>query len=188
MSSSCPLPPHYGVVQLANGRFYPLYAFGDETSASPSLSYLRWDLQAIPFAQGPMPEQGPVSFPCQSQAIEYCQRDNEEFDLLWYWNKHACEQELYPERNVWYREEMERLACSVQACSVASPPAIRNFTAGAVIYASIWVHFPDGPRCLQAQAPTLDEAIVALYDLLVAKLAPLMPLPFFSALREGSAM
>lgn len=182
---SCPLPPHYGVVQLANGRFYPLSIPDDDTRSSPYLSFLRWDVQYIPFAQGPMPKQGPVSFSCQAQAVQYCLRDNEECDLLWQWRKHACEQELFPERNVWYREEIERIACLVQHSGFASPHSIHSFTAGAVVYASVWIHFPGDYRRLQVQAPTLDEAIVVLYDLVVATLTSLIPSASVSEAREG---
>src|SRR5581483_2074284 len=91
------LPPHYGVAQLASGRFYPLSVSGEEPGElelSPSFSCLHWEDQRIPFALGSTPREGVVSFAQRTQAIQYCQRKEEEFALVWQWQQRACQEEL----------------------------------------------------------------------------------------------
>jgi len=169
------LPPHYGVAQLASGRFYPLYVSGEEPGEpelSPSFYCLRWEDQRIPFALGPLRREGVVSFAQRTQALQYCQREKEAFDLLWQWQQRACQAELYPERNAWYRDEIERLAHSGNCSLFLSRETVDCHCVGDEVYASIWVHLAKTYQAIRAKAPTIDEALVALYEQVTATFMP----------------
>nr|HET6902326.1 hypothetical protein [Ktedonobacteraceae bacterium] len=161
------LPSHYGVAQLASGRFYPLYVSGEEPGElelSPSFSCLHWGDQRIPFALGSTPREGVVSFEQHTHAIQYCQRNEEEFALLWQWQQYACQAELYPERNAWYRDEIERLAHAGDCPLLLSRETVDCLCIGTEVHAYIWVHLAGSYQAIRAKAPTLDEALVALYE------------------------
>ncbi len=104
-------PPGYAIARLADGRFAPLGTVPfqpDEPLAS--LFPLRWSAELIPQAQARHACDGDIiAFPSYQQALWWCQRSAETVCLLHHASVAALRSECYPERNIWYREETERL-------------------------------------------------------------------------------
>jgi hypothetical protein len=115
---------------------------------------LHWSVESlfgIPFALGSQPTTGYVSFRTYAQAFNFCHRRQEGFSLWSAWEKLAAQSELYPERNVWYREEIQRHTGEPIVCDCT----------GWTVYCSVFL--PDGTYCF-VRAATLDEAIERLYQ------------------------
>src|SRR5579875_696567 len=104
-------PPGYAIARLADGRFAPLGTVPfqpDEPLAS--LFPLRWSADLIPQAQARHACDGDIiAFPTYQQALWWCQRRAETVCLLHHASVAALRSECYPERNIWYQEEIERL-------------------------------------------------------------------------------
>ncbi len=104
-------PPGYAIARLADGRFAPLGTVPfqpDEPLAG--LFPLRWSAELIQEAQARHASDGDlIAFPTYQEALGWCQRRAETTRLLSQAAVAALRAECYPERNVWYREEIERL-------------------------------------------------------------------------------
>ncbi len=102
------LPDGYGVIEASNDRYYPAYvlSFGRD-EGMPQCSAL--SPQSIPYLPPCSDEHESVSFPHRTDAVAYCQHQ-EEYDRLssaWEQQANACE--LHPCRNAWYQEEIIQL-------------------------------------------------------------------------------
>jgi hypothetical protein len=151
------LPPDYHmVIAEMNGRYYPLRT--DETSTdtaivvrtSPQVEW-QWLLHYhTPYAIGTQPTEGVVSFPTYQAALNFCHRYQEDISLgiKWEWNN--ADIEWYPERNVWYLEEISRLTHDfVYAYSVGGEAHVGVFLKA---------------EYCKVHRPTMDEAIATLYE------------------------
>jgi hypothetical protein len=104
-------PPGYAIARLADGRFAPLGTVPFQPDEPlVSLFPLRWSAELIPQAQACHASDGDlIAFSTYQQALWWCQRRAETARLLYQAQVAALRSECYPERNVWYREETERL-------------------------------------------------------------------------------
>ncbi len=150
------LPSEYGlaIIEL-RGRFYPVRVKQEQdgTVHLDSPAHLFWEGEyewGIPFACGPQPTQGVVSFGTWKLAFDYCQRYHEQFGLLYQVGKLAADVEVYPEHNVWYREALRELGgdCLYVDGGTSS------------VYGSMFV---GGMHC-SVFAATVDEAVARLYQ------------------------
>jgi hypothetical protein len=106
------LPPAgYAIARLADGRFAPLGTVPFQPDEPlVSLFPLRWSAELIPQAQACHASDGDlIAFSTYQQALWWCQRRAETARLLYQAQVAALRSECYPERNVWYQEEIERL-------------------------------------------------------------------------------
>lgn len=162
------LPEGYAVVELATGRFWPVLV--DVDRALPSLTPLSWEWQRIPFARGPHHPTGVVGFATRREAVRYCQRQAEEWNVLYACDQLAASSEVYPERTVWYEEAI------IQHCSFVQPrwytPRPRLERWSDRFLASVWISSTGQGQTIQISAATKDEACVALYEQLLTQLGP----------------
>jgi hypothetical protein len=106
------LPPEWNleIIEL-RGRFYPV-RIGQAENGTFRFYHFYWDIEAehgIPFASGLQPTCGVVSMGTWKLAFDFCQRHHEEFEILYKLGREAAKLEIYPERNVWYREALQAL-------------------------------------------------------------------------------
>jgi hypothetical protein len=153
-----PLPAAWRlVIAEMNGRFYPLNTGKpqeDGTITLDTCSHLLWSMEnqrGIPYALGPQPTQGVISFRTYAQAYAFCERYQEHFTLWSDWQRLAAGCELYPERNVWYREQIKTLGGYLLHCE-----ALCGF-----VYCCV---FLPNEIYWYVTAPTIDEAIAQLYQ------------------------
>ena len=164
------LPDGYAITQLSDGRFYPLRVpWKPYTDIYP----LSWEAQRVPFAYGPRSASGIVSFADRKLAVQYCHRQHEESPLLREMAETLQEREVYPERTVWYQEEIQHLLHE------HSPHAfykvrLENWMTRmeGIVYCSIEGTF----QAIHAQGDTFDEAIAALYHEVYARVMSVSPL------------
>lgn len=116
------LPPGgYAIAVLSDGLFLPLCLLPapptsvpaslseDEGAYSLSLRKLSWYSDLIPQAFGNLLSSDPASGCTYDEALWWCQRHAETVSLLSEMQGAAVCSECYPERNIWYREEIEHL-------------------------------------------------------------------------------
>jgi len=167
------LPDGYAVAQLSDGRFYPLRA-----QAEPCLYIepLHWEAQRVPFACGPRSASGIVSFADRKLAVQYCHRHHEEFPLLWEMAHTIWEQEVYPERNVWYREEVSRLLHEHDPHTYWKND-MRKIEDYVTRMEGIVYCFIGGTiQAVHVQADTFDAALAALYQEVYTRITSVSPL------------
>ena len=156
-----PLPPLYGIAELGDGRFYPVYAYDDECDP-PRLkvtSHMRWEWvkeRDIPPAIGPWHQQGVVSFATRRAALAFCQRYDERYRLQLSWKKVTIKSDLYPERTAWYYDMLEEMT--------------GNRPHPAYFDARWYLWLADGTLC-KADGDTMGEALVNLYTIVCERLA-----------------
>lgn len=156
------LPSGYTVAQLDDGRFYPLRA---RIGEYVDLSTMHWTTQYVPFALGPQPTRGTVSFAHRQLAEQYCHREHEEFTLLWNAAQHGWNQEIYSERNVWYREEILRLVYAHDPSPSWRRVAhieLDDYYTG--IHAYIYFTLHGSFQSVRVKGSCVDDAVEALYQ------------------------
>ncbi len=150
-----PADYHMAIIEL-EGRYYPVITERDKESGQLRLDgspHLHWEGEyayGIPYALGPQPTRGAISFATYQRAIDFCHRYREEFHVLWHWQQQAAQTELYPERGAWYREAFKQLCGTTPNFDVVADKA----------YASIFLR--SGTYC-RVLATTMDEAREKLY-------------------------
>ena len=167
------LPDGYAITQLSDGRFYPLRVpWKPYTDIYP----LSWEAQRVPFAYGPRSASGIVSFADRKLAVQYCHRQHEEFPLLWEMAHTIWEHEVYPERNVWYREEVSRLIHEhdPHASWKSDNLQIENWVVQmeGIVYFSLAGTF----QAVHVKGDTFDAALAALYHEVYARVMSVSPL------------
>ena len=167
------LPDGYAVAQLSDGRFYPLRA-----QAEPCLYIepLHWEAQRVPFACGPRSASGIVSFADRKLAVQYCHRHHEEFSLLWEMAYTIWEQEVCPERNVWYREEVSRLLHEHDPHTYWENDMLKIEDYVTRMEGIVYCFIGGTIQAIHAQGDTFDEAIAALYHEVYARVMSVSPL------------
>ncbi|GCE26405.1 hypothetical protein KDA_18890 [Dictyobacter alpinus] len=152
---------HMTIAEI-NQRFYPIHRFTtDDHQELDGLLGLFWsneDSYGIPMAVGPRHTTGLVSFPTYAAAINYCHRRWEDDELLYDWKKNAARCELYPERNVWYTQELQQLTGNTPLW----------FLSLSEVHA--WVALYDG-TVYSVDAGTIDEAMCQLYEEVAERIA-----------------
>lgn len=162
------LPDNYHlVVAEINGRFYPLRTetrknekrFGQDIQLGPS-PQMHWEdiLDWFdPYALGEQPTHGVISFRTRREALDFCHRYQETFDLRWQWQKLATKSEIYPERNAWYQEEIAQH-------STWGPPNISPSVS--TVYASVYLHSENPLSSFHCAiwGDDIDDAYVRLYE------------------------
>ncbi len=150
------LPGEYGlaIIELQR-RFYPVRIEHEQdgTVHLASFAHLLWETHhslGIPFACGPQPTQGIVSFGTWKLAFDYCQRHYEQLGLPYQWRKITAGIELYPERTAWYRKALHELGADCLQMEVLADDA----------YCSVFV----GRTHCYVCAETMDEALAELYQ------------------------
>jgi hypothetical protein len=171
-------PPGYAVAILADGRAAPLgivpYQCSDQehTQDGPPCGVytLDWQFEVVPPASGYWGRSGIIVFPTYADACRWCRRRQENASLLNRCQEQATQAECYPERSVWYREEIERLLRETGyhwPCRTPDGPFLL------VVYAtdvSLWIHasspyLPTFSLHLQASNP--DDAWEQAYAAVV---------------------
>jgi hypothetical protein len=99
-------------------------------------------------------EQPPSGYLCREEALAACHAWYEEAELTQEQRKLGARTELYPERNVWYLEEIMRL-------TGGDAPRLH---CGLSIQAMVQARGKDGLESITATGATPDEAIEALYQ------------------------
>ena len=108
-------PAGYAIAFLADDRFLPL-AVAPTATAEAEQETLAFTLRPccrhtdpVPPAEGDAPASGPIICSRYDEARWWCERRAETACLLHQASVAALRSECYPDRNVWYREEIERL-------------------------------------------------------------------------------
>ena len=157
-----PVPASYHMtIAEMKGRYYPLRIAESplDTPADTAMHLafppqLQWEWlsdYSTPYAVGKQPTNGIVSFPTYHEALNFCHRYQEDIALGIEWEWKNAHIEWYPERNIWYLEEIYRL----------THDRVSLYTVGGVAYAGT---FRKAEYCC-VHRPTMDEAITALYEL-----------------------
>jgi hypothetical protein len=106
-------PTGYAIALLADGRFLPLAVAptAEQETLAFALRPCSQHDDPVPLAEGDCPASGsgPVLCLTYQEALWWCQRRAETAHLLRAIQAATLRSECYPERNVWYREETERL-------------------------------------------------------------------------------
>jgi hypothetical protein len=100
------LPEGMALVETADGRWLRALALFSEI---PHRMFVREGSPLIPPALDSFQERRP-GYDCREEAIEACLAWREAVELPLCWRELAARTELYPERNVWYLDEMVQLA------------------------------------------------------------------------------
>jgi hypothetical protein len=163
-------PPGYAIAALPDGRFLPmsllLLSCENAAEVSYSLCGLRWQHEIIPPAEGDWPCTGSILCQTYTDAHNVCERCAETPRLLLDTEQLAVRAECYPDRNVWYRDEIEHLLREAGYCRQESndgPFSITPMTGGI----SAWIHArtPTSAEIhLHVQAANLDEMWEAFYQ------------------------
>lgn len=163
------LPDNYHLaVAEINGRFYPLRTetirkdekrFGQDIQLDFPLRCTGriFSTGLTPYALGEQPTHGVISFRTRREALDFCHRYQETFDLRWQWRQMATKSEIYPERNAWYREEIAQH-------STGGPPNISPSVS--VVYASVYLHGENPLSSFHCAiwGDDIDNAYVRLYE------------------------
>jgi len=167
-------PPGYAIAALPDGRFLPmsvlLLSLDGVTESSLSLCGLHWQNEIIPPAAGNWPRTGPIICRTYAAAHGFCERCAETPRLLLDSERLAAEAECYPDRNIWYRGESERLLREADYCwpnDMNGPFFIVTTTSGI----SAWIHaysLSVLTMHLHIQAANFDEMWEVLYAAIVA--------------------
>lgn len=148
------LPVHYHMtIATIDRRHYPVSKLGNTSGENPSLSTIMtmsWDY-SIPHAQGKAPTHGTVSFHTRKEALAFCHRKWEEYQLTVKWEGLRARSELHPDRNAWYREELMNYACS--------DPIVGRIVDTTYARMHLWDGTP-----LEVDGETIDEVYVKLYE------------------------
>lgn len=113
------LPPTgYAIATLSNGRFLPLLILSPDHNRLESfvLCRLSRDDDPVPQALGLQPGGDDCICSTYDEALWWCERRTETTRLLSQAAVAALHSECYPERNKWYREEIERLLHEAGYC------------------------------------------------------------------------
>lgn len=108
-------PAGYAIALLADGRFLPLVvaptaaAEAEQETLAFTLRPCCWHIEPVPPAEGGASGSGPIICSRYEEARWWCERSAETACLLHQASVAALRSECYPDRNVWYREEIERL-------------------------------------------------------------------------------
>jgi hypothetical protein len=106
------LPPvGYAIATLFDGRFLPLAIVPSayEETLAFALCKLSRHPDPVLQAEGFWPSSGPIICSTYDEALCWCQRQDEAARQLREVQAVTLRSECYPERNIWYREEIERL-------------------------------------------------------------------------------
>jgi len=171
----CPLPPPgYAIATLPDGCFLPmsvlLLSREDAIEVSLSLCGLHWQDEIIPPAGGDWPRTGSIICRTYAEAYSFCEQCAETSRLFLESERLAVVAECYPDRNVWYRDEIERLLHEADYCWPGrndGPFSIISMT-GSI---SAWIHarsLTSAEMHLHIQAANLDEMWEALYAVVFA--------------------
>jgi hypothetical protein len=171
------LPQGYGILQLADERFYPIRADVEPDQDKPTFlctSPLYWDFDRyheIPPAIGPWQTEGLISFATKKEAVAYCKRCSERYGVCWDLPREAtARSHVYPERTAWYLDEIEALT--------GERPWLEVTKWDAAWRLKVWK--PE-PRYFWEFASNIDDALMALYERVCstygqAENAPVLPL------------
>jgi len=104
-------PPGYAIAQLADGRCLPLTVLPlpdkeGGTDRPVSLCELYWQVEPIPPATGDWPRTGPIICDSCAEAVALCKRRAETLRRFLEAGRQATAAECYPERAVWYHDEI----------------------------------------------------------------------------------
>jgi len=104
-------PAGYAIALLADGRFLPLSVAptAEQETRAFALCPCGWHDDPVPPAEGDCPGRGAILYASYQEALWHCERHYETACLLQEIGAATLSSECYPERNVWYREETERL-------------------------------------------------------------------------------
>jgi hypothetical protein len=163
-------PPGYAIAALPDGRFLPmsllLLSREDAAEVAYSLCRLRWQHEIIPPAEGDWPCTGPIFCQTYTDAHNVCERCAETPRLLLDTEQLAVTAECYPDRNGWFRAEIEHLLREAGYCWPESNdgPFSITPTTGSV---SAWIHARSltfAEMHLHIQVANLDEMWEVLYQ------------------------
>jgi len=105
------LPPAgFAVARLPDGRYAPGTVPGRPGESAALVCLLRWSGEIVPQAldSGAAAGDDLIAFATYDEALCWCERRCENAWILLDWLTHAVQTEVYPERNVWFRDEIER--------------------------------------------------------------------------------
>jgi hypothetical protein len=139
------------LIETADGRWFPAFA---PTKGTLWIRIVD-DLTAgiIPTAVDPLMNPS-ESYQDRETAISACHAWHEAAVAPVYWNRLTAHTEIYPERNIWYREEIARLT---------GDAAVSLFS-GTDVHAVTSIITGRGDMVLDVITTTPDEAIEALYQ------------------------
>ena len=167
------LPDGYAVAQFADSRFYPLRA---QTEPYVSIEPLSWNAQRIPFARGSHSTRGIVSFAERKLAVQYCHRYHEEFPLLWEMAQTVWEHEVYPERNVWYREEIQHLLHEHDPHTYWKNDMLKIEDYVTRMEGIVYFSLAGTFQAVHVKGDTFDAAVAALYHEVYTRVTSVSPL------------
>jgi hypothetical protein len=146
------IPEGMALVETASGRWFPAFALFSEI---PYRINVMDGSPLIPPARDTFhdPEPGYV---CREEAIEAWR---EAVELTEYWRGLAACTELYPERNVWFLDEIEQLAGGDDTTYLHCGISVQ-----AVVLARQTARDIDSVEVIAATGDTPDEAIETLYQ------------------------
>jgi hypothetical protein len=113
------LPPiGYAIATLSDGRFLPLTIVPSayEETLAFALCKLSRHTDPVPPAEGFWPSSGPIICSTYDEALWWCQRQDETARLLRAVRAVTLRSECYPDRNVFYKEEIEHLLREAGYC------------------------------------------------------------------------
>jgi hypothetical protein len=106
-------PTGSAIALLADGRFLPLAVAPttEQETLAFALRHCCWHDDPVPLAEsnGPGSDSDPIICSRYDEALWWCQRHDETTRLLRAVQAATLRSACYPERNVWYQEEIERL-------------------------------------------------------------------------------
>ena len=161
------LPPAgYAVARLPDGRYAPGTVPGSPGESAALVCLLRWSGEIVPQAlDGGQDGTDLIAFATYDEALCWCERRCENAWILLDLLTHAVQTQVYPERNVWFRDEIERRLREVGYSWPADADGPFDLSATPVDIRA-WLdagslHLP--ALSLHVEAPTIDEMWEALY-------------------------
>jgi len=147
------LPKGMALVETSDGRWHPALTIGETTQ--PWIHVLGEDAltSLIPPALDPLTNHH-QGYTCRGEAIEACCCWHEAAVAPVHWETLAAYIEVYPERNVWYLDEIARLTGDYTPL----------FSYGIFVHGVVSVAWNGGSAIITATGATPDEAIEALYQ------------------------
>ncbi len=147
------LPKGMALIETAEGRWFP--ALTPLTDTPHWVTFIDADARCIPPALESKPCHDPKrGYGSRKQALEACRAWDEEVSLPVQWERLAAHIEAYPERNVWYLDEIAQMT--------GGSPLLVTATLEAVAVVVAELH--PGVKVISAAGVTLDEAIEQLYQ------------------------
>jgi hypothetical protein len=147
------LPMGMALIETAEGRWYP--AIAPLTNTPHWVTVLDEGARFVPPAREPASRTDPQKgYGSRKKALEACHRWNEDVTLPVQWDILAAHTEVYPERNVWYLDEIAQLTGGANAL----------VTCGVDATALVIVELHPAVRVIAGVGGGPDEAIERLYE------------------------